>query len=126
VTSAELMLDTGYTLAHNNGPIFNKQVLYHPHDTTELKKILDVQRAGMIPQMVHSGASKFVSLAHRKFHEKALALLGEEFGGPVNWFTVENLGAVQSYTAEKAAMADPEHLYVLPGLQLKKVKRGKA
>jgi len=50
-TSAEAMLDTAFTLAHNNGPIFNKGYIYH-HHTNAFIKILDIQAEGMIPQWV--------------------------------------------------------------------------
>ncbi len=46
--TAEMLVDVIWTLCHNNGPIFNKGMLYECH-TSELLRILDVQRAGQIP-----------------------------------------------------------------------------
>lgn len=125
--SAELMLDTGFCLSHNNGPIFNKEVLYTTYNDYELKKILDVQRAGMIPQLVHMGASPFVNAQHREFHAQATQLLGAEFQGVVDWDKVMSLGAVQNYSAEKAKqpkLPPDQVLFVSPALSVKKVKRG--
>lgn len=49
VYTAEMMIDVIWTLCHNGGPIFNKGMLYH-HHTSDLLRILDVQRAGQVPQ----------------------------------------------------------------------------
>lgn len=49
VYTAEMMIDVVWTLCHNHGPIFNKGMFYHCH-THELLRILDVQRAGQVPQ----------------------------------------------------------------------------
>ena len=50
VTSMEMMVDTGYTLAHNGGPIFNKSEVkvYGHQNANALMTILDVQRAGQM------------------------------------------------------------------------------
>jgi len=52
--SGELLLDIVWALAHNGGPIFNKLFLYKPPNKDTLITILDVQRAGQIPQYVAS------------------------------------------------------------------------
>lgn len=54
-TSAEMFIDTAYTLAHNNGPMFNKGMLYGMYNSTYFKKILDVQRGGQICEGLLSG-----------------------------------------------------------------------
>ncbi len=46
--TAEMMTDVMWTLSHNYGPIFNKSMLYKCH-TDELLRVLDVQRAGQVP-----------------------------------------------------------------------------
>jgi len=46
-TSMEMLVDTGYTLAHNGGPIFNKGMMYTHYDSHFLT-ILDLQRAGQM------------------------------------------------------------------------------
>lgn len=99
--SAEMMMDTAFTLAHNNGPIFNKGMLYHGY-TQEIYKILDVQRSGQIPQYVESTSSSIVDDRVKKTHASLKAIIGYEFGGYVDWFKVEALGAMKSYPAEKA------------------------
>lgn len=110
--SAEMFMDTAFTLCHNNGPIFNKGMLYacHSHD---LKKILDVQRSGQIPKMVSNTESPYSTPEHREFCAKALQLLeSSDFSGYVDWFTVEALGSMGSYPQLKksqiAAHGEPE------------------
>lgn len=107
-TNAEAMLDTGFTLAHNNGPIFNKGICYahHGHDIT---KILDVQRGGYIPQLIveHAQGNRYISnslvdqtLINR--YKKLAGLFPEEFTGICDWFSIEQLGAMGSYESQKA------------------------
>lgn len=99
--TAEMMMDTSFTLCHNNGPIFNKGMLFsgYSHD---IYHILDVQRSGQIPQLI---AEKV--LAHTKVHlvqliwSRCHKLLGAEFDGYVDYFKVEELGALKKYDAQK-------------------------
>lgn len=54
--SGEVLVDIGFTLAHNGGPIFNKGMVYHHYNQLELLRILDVQRAGqMVEALQKSG-----------------------------------------------------------------------
>lgn len=103
VLSAEMMLDTSYTLAHNNGPIFNKGMLFHSY-SHQIYKILDVQRAGMIPQLV--GTGKLTSDAKTSRVLKAFDMCAEafpaEFSGEVDWVQVEKLGSMKKYPQEIA------------------------
>ena len=46
-TSLEMLVDTGYTLAHNGGPIFDKGMMY-AHYGANLITVLDVQRSGQM------------------------------------------------------------------------------
>ena len=55
-TTAEIMCDTAYTLAHNGGPMFNKGMLYGMY-THELYKILDVQRSGQVAELLMQGGT---------------------------------------------------------------------
>lgn len=99
--SAEMMLDTAFTLCHNGGPIFNKEILYK--DTGSLiYQILDVQRAGMIPQWVNEEKNSQPSWIVDDYL-KCRAVL-PEFDGYVDWFKVEELGAVLNYSAKQKAM----------------------
>jgi hypothetical protein len=50
-TSMLVLVDTAYTLAHNNGPMFNKGMLYE-HYTGNFITILDIQHSGQIPALV--------------------------------------------------------------------------
>jgi hypothetical protein len=122
--SAELLLDTGFSLAHNGGPIFNKGMLYLDYDGYELLKILDVQRAGQIPQLVWSGASTKVTLGHRETCAAAHKAFGESMIGPVDWDRVEELGALQKYEHEKPKVLEPTvfpgKVFINPSMALKK------
>lgn len=116
--SAEMMMDTAFTLCHNNGPIFNKGMLFSSYGP-EIYKILDVQRAGMIPQYVASkkvaaGVTEQSSVWTLCYHA-----LGDCFKGHVDWYAVEKLGALKTYTSEKAEQVK---LYGVPdGTQAQKI-----
>lgn len=119
-TSAEIMLDTAYTLCHNNGPIFNKHMLFAMY-TPKLTELLDVQRAGMIPHYIAEGR---VSVPG--FHRIA-ALRGWNVSAMyVDWYRVEALGAVQKYLPYKQAQVAK---YGLPpgvkGEEVEEVKESK-
>jgi len=100
--SAEMMMDTAFTLCHNNGPIFNKGMEFHGYTPSEIIRILDVQRSGQIPQYIREKfgdhSIKGVVQAEYAVYE---ALIGEAFRGYVDWYVVEGLGAVSSYPSEK-------------------------
>jgi len=73
VYTAEMMIDTVWTLCHNNGPIFNKGMLYERH-TANLYRILDVQRAGQVPNFQWAGLTSewydnYLSRATKTFPE---------------------------------------------------------
>lgn len=132
--TAATMLDTIWTLCHNNGPIFNKGMLYECHGHG-LIRILDVQRSGQIPQYIEE-ALGMAGWAHdlNKEHHFCELLLGGVFSGYVDWFAVEALGAVKQYPNEKKAQVAkhgvPPHITaisesnfeVMQGLTLKKIK----
>lgn len=136
--SAEAMMDTAFTLCHNNGPIFNKGMLFsnYSHD---IYKILDVQRSGQIPQLIASkGVSAAVNQAVRVLWDMAHNILGAEVEGTVDWYKVEALGALKTYTAEKKAQnpamapiahptkkvatSKPIGLEIMPGVYVPNVK----
>jgi hypothetical protein len=101
--TAEMMLDTNWTLAHNGGPIFNKGEFYGPYGST-LVRILDVQRSGQIPEAIIS------DLAIKGYAEPELAKLmaalkkryPDKIGDHVDWYKVEALGSVHKYSKDKA------------------------
>ena len=96
-TTMEMMVDTGYTLAHNNGPIFNKGMYYSGYEQNELIKILDCQRAGLIPELVAAHATHFVNSTHLEYLDKIRAVFPTFCGSTVDWQKVEDLGAVGDY-----------------------------
>ncbi|CAM6004391.1 unnamed protein product [Sphagnum balticum] len=103
----EMLLDTAWTLAHNTGPIFNKGMLFATQDNAELLKILDVQRAGQIPNLVMFKESTYVTPDHLKtlvMCQKALPDFGNE---AVNWQKVVDLGAKGSYGVKKSKAVYP-------------------
>jgi hypothetical protein len=108
VYTGEMMMDTVWTLCHNNGPIFNKGMLYHGY-TNELKVILDVQRAGLIPSMIMdvcSYAMPYISTGTIS-EEGNFARVGDFFSligkkvPHVNWDVVSQLGALSNHTGFK-------------------------
>lgn len=99
-TSLETLMDTVFTLAHNNGPIFNKQMFYH-QQTDRLLKLLDLQRAGAVPSAILSGyyhLKKYVTPAQTDL----LSLWTKEYDIPdkIDWHQVVALGAVGKYEDE--------------------------
>lgn len=102
VISIEMMLDIGYTLAHNNGPIFNKGFQFAHYDATSLYTVLDCQRAGQVPNLIKSLGTTFATVEHHKIIVQMETLLGMTVNEWVSWEMVEKLGAVQTYASEKA------------------------
>lgn len=102
VLSAEMMMDTAFTLAHNNGPIFNKGMFFKNYSST-LYKILDVQRSGQIPQLIPELDVLYVAPGTpvRSYWESGCQLF-PEFKEGVDWHKVEALGAKNKYSEEKA------------------------
>ena len=95
--SAEMMLDTAFTLAHNNGPIFNKGLVYSGYDHT-LARILDVQASGQIPQLLADawgsrfGIAPIVDSTIQGAYDVCLSALGNALTGYVDWWKVERDG----------------------------------
>lgn len=102
-TTAEMMMDTSFTLCHNNGPIFNKGMQFEHYDGGAILRILDVQRAGMIPQLVGNKEvnPNYISYELGLEYQKCAKALGDEFKGHVDWYLVEELGSKGKYPKEK-------------------------
>lgn len=100
--SAEMMMDTVWTLCHNNGPIFNKGHLYAMY-TGNLVRILDIQRSGQVPQAIlhDQKVSPFVDISLRTTMLLAQKMFPDDIGDFVDWYVVEALGSVHKYDAEK-------------------------
>lgn len=100
--SSEAMIDTAYTLAHNNGPIFNKGMLYSKYGNKFLT-ILDVQRAGQMPELVAEYADKGFSLAKMapwlvECVQLVAGAMGEIYS-KVDWQKVQDAGALSDLSA---------------------------
>ena len=133
--SLAMMLDTVWTLCHNNGPIFNKGMLYASHDSIyEFTAILDAQRAGMIPSLIASPdiGAKYITPSITAAN-KAIFTLFPDLPKCVDWDVVEQLGSKQNYAnlkldsalthlnlGESPTNTKPvgESFLVHPGLQL--------
>lgn len=102
--SAEMMLDTIWTLCHNNGPIFNKGMLYG-HYSSCLTRLLDVQRSGQVPEAALYDAllGKFVPAQLKLKMDWLRTEYPNAVGNYVDWFKVEALGAVNAYPSDKDA-----------------------
>ncbi|WP_162742181.1 hypothetical protein [Nitratireductor sp. OM-1] len=99
--TAEMMLDTVWTLSHNNGPIFNKGLCYQHYHAPSLIRILDIQRSGQIPEAIlHDPVAAKYSTPIMRQRMDALAERVPEIGSFVDWVVVEALGSVQSYAAD--------------------------
>jgi hypothetical protein len=94
--SPEVMVDTSYTLAHNNGAMHNKGMLYGGVEESMLH-ILDVQRSGQIPEMILENRyfNEYTTSSLRTAVRNMKHLYPEEIGDFVNWFKVRALGAVK-------------------------------
>jgi len=99
--SGEVFIDTAYTLAHNNGPMFNKGMMYDKY-SSEFMVILDVQRSGQVCE----------ALINKEFANSActsdiyaLALAGKDtlgLGPYVDWHKVVPVITSTSYMKQKA------------------------
>lgn len=92
VTSMEMLVDTGYTLAHNGGPIFNKGMMYS-HYNAHFMTILDVQRSGQLPDLMLE--SNTLGITKTVDAVKAVELVKQNrpqaFKGWVDWKLVDEL-----------------------------------
>lgn len=113
--SAEMMLDTAFTLAHNGGPIFNKGMVFDHYDKTTLRLVLDVQASGQIPHLIKSAddypeISMAVTWDAKSLFEQCLKVIGDDFGGHIDWFKVTQnsipVGTLHIYLSLKAIQTE--------------------
>ena len=98
--SAEILMDTAFTLEHNNGQIFNKGMLYHNGNDLATRKILDVQRSGQIPQLIAENKydlGSFIS-GDMQNYVSAFSKLDSGFTGGVNWSIVKDIHGHATWT----------------------------
>lgn len=81
--SAEVFTDTAFTLAHNTAPIFNKGMLYSG-PSNRFEELLDVQRAGMVPQWAATDANASVFRVTEPY-ARSVTIMPELFQGTVDW-----------------------------------------
>jgi len=109
--SLEVMIDTAYTLAHNNGPMFNKGMMYLNY-TSKFIEILDIQRAGQIPNLVLSGEMMQSTANLKGLVQTFSEHVPGEFTDKVDYEQVQKLGAVGDYSMKiekkKAKHAVPD------------------
>lgn len=103
-TSAEIMCDTAYTLAHNGGPMFNKGMMYGMY-SNEIYKILDVQRGGMMCEALLDGTFQDHHAILPIIKDVKTAIGGIE--DVVDWHKVDAAGALHGPYAAKLAPKVP-------------------
>jgi hypothetical protein len=101
-TSFEIFADSSFALCHNGGPMFNKGMLYNHYSSDDLIRILDAQRAGMMPQLINSNYVKnsFISPWVGEAMMFGLEHFSEKFSGTIDWSKVQSLGSVLDYGYE--------------------------
>lgn len=103
--SPHTFLDTSWTLAHNNGPMFNKGFLFSMSGK-KIIKVLDIQRSGQIPQFIYGHNlgweinESFIPSSVYSLWELCEAEIGC-FKGVISWDLVQQHG-VASYPSEKS------------------------
>jgi hypothetical protein len=92
VSSMEMLVDTGYTLAHNGGPIFNKGMMYTMYDG-HFMTILDVQRSGQMLDLMFE--TQTLGIKKTVAAEQAALLIKthrpSEVKGYLDWKLVDEL-----------------------------------
>jgi hypothetical protein len=114
--SPHTFLDTAWTLAHNNGPMFNKGFLFSMSGK-KIIKVLDIQRSGQIPQFIYGHnqgweiGETFLPFSVYSLWEICEKELGC-FKGVISWDLVDKDG-VGSYPSEKSHQS--QHVTVVAG-----------
>ena len=107
--SPVMMLDTAFTLAHNNGPIFNKGLVFQKYGSG-FKELLDIQAAGQIPNLLNEPNSEhgcYVSHRAREWLSFAVATGLIPADQRVDWMQVAREGKLSaSHYKHKYGVAD--------------------
>lgn len=93
--SPEVVMDTAFTLAHNNGPIFNKGLLYKHYDSAMIIQILDAQNSGQIPQYTRYNMQANSDVY--SYNVQVAPELGGIYEKQIDWHLVHSAGAKGSY-----------------------------
>jgi hypothetical protein len=97
----EAMIDTGFTLAHNNGPIFNKGMMYNQYSMFFVV-YLDIQRSGQMPELILDAHSKDYGLKYTVDGLQELVWIVREnipgqIGSYLDWEKIEHSGSLGKY-----------------------------
>lgn len=92
--SAEVFIDTSYTLAHNTGSMFNKGMMY-THYSDYFTQVLDVQHSGQIPELLidsiaYSPSINILNPVHQRLKTHVLVVKAM-LGGIDNWIDWEKV-----------------------------------
>lgn len=126
VIPAEIMVDNAFNLSHNNGPIFNKGMLYNGY-SSQFIKILDIQRSGQIPLFMlyedneNTGNSRITPIM-----KLGIDLFPHIFEGYVDWYLVERDGVAMYHSqkmTQKEKHGEPEWQKIASEASLKIVKK---
>ena len=125
--SMSMFLDQSFSLAHNNGPIFNKGVFFKKYvgGGGPLLEILDTQRAGMLPHLLVSGDVPGVG---EDVVQEARSMFSRyDMGEPVvDWIKVRDLGCLGNYDSKIKAQVDKSFgkgtVRIMPDVYLQTVK----
>lgn len=112
--SMEMLVDTGYALAHNGGPIFNKGMMYTHQDASALLTALDVQRSGQILDLMFESQTLGVKKTPEAVEVADLikAHAPDELKGYVDWKLVNELRPAQDklkYPNKYAKVTEVQH-----------------
>ena len=106
--SPEMFSDTGFTLAHNDGPIFNKGMLYHHQNNSVLYKFSTCSGRGRF-RSCGTTFRRCVLRGVPGVRDKAQALFPEATAGYVDWYKVCALGAIHGRLTEGKAEQIAKH-----------------
>lgn len=91
VKSMESTIDTSFTYCHCNGSFFEKGHFFQAVGNS-LFEVLDVQRAGLIPQFVNENKNGLARNPEtRRVHALAASLFPEVFKAPMKWADVKTV-----------------------------------
>lgn len=91
IKSLESTIDTSFTYCHCNGSFFEKGHFFQAVGNS-LFEVLDVQRAGLIPQFVNEGKNTLARGADAKrIHAMSAPLFPEVFKAPMKWSDVKQV-----------------------------------
>lgn len=93
----EMFCDLGWALCHNGGPIFNKGMFYLQFSKHQLIMLLDIQRAGQMPQYVNTQTKNVTAPMKQFLHTVKTVIGGAEWDGPLDWEKVIAAGPQGEY-----------------------------